>query len=158
MRARLRYARPMGTNPTEPAGALATRSATAPRPLIDNPAELDDAQLLELLKGFHARTTVVGGAAAAVTAALAVALTPVVWFASLALIPAGIAGFTLANRVVWHGAAARSGITPRCLREVEKAFDLATIRMDLRSLRARDWVRTDYERMLPIVRAELARG
>ena len=146
------------TEPTEPTRALASVTATAPRRFIDDACELDDEQLLELLQSFNSRTVVVGAVGAAATAALAVALTPLVWFAGVALIPAGVGGFLLANRAVRHATAARLGVTPRCLRAVEQAFDRASRNMDVRTMRPADWVRTDYPRMVRLVRGELRSG
>lgn len=142
---------------TEPSTALAAPSLTAPRRCIDDPRELDDAQLLEILQAFHTRTTTIGAVGAAVTAAAAVALTTTaVWFAAIALIPAAIGGFVLSNRVVMHSSAARFGVTPRCLREVELAFDVVSRRLDVRTLEPRDLVRTNWPRMIALVKAELA--
>ncbi len=63
---------------------------TAPRFVVDDARQLDDAQLLEILQGFHARTTTVGAVATAATAAVAVALSPSLWFVGLALMPAAV--------------------------------------------------------------------
>ncbi|MCC7070024.1 MAG: hypothetical protein IT383_01805 [Deltaproteobacteria bacterium] len=147
----------MTHQPTEPTLALATATATAPRRLIDDARTLDDEQLLELLQSFNSRTVAVGAVGAAATAALAIAMTPVAWFAGLALMPAAVGGFLLANRAVSRAAAARLGVTPACLRAVERAFDRASRKLDVRTLKAADWVRTDYARMVPLVRAELER-
>ncbi|MBI1946921.1 MAG: hypothetical protein HYS27_14590 [Deltaproteobacteria bacterium] len=148
----------MTHQPTEPTLALATATATAPRRAIDDPRQLDDEQLLELLTSFNARTVAVGAVGAAATAALAIALTPIAWFAGLALMPAAVAGFWVSNRAVQHAAAARLGVTSGCLRAVERAFDRVSRNQDVRTLKAADWVRTDYARMVKLVRAELERG
>lgn len=142
--------------PTEPALALAAVGTTTPRRLIDDAAELDDEQLLEVLRSFNTRTVMVGAVATGVTAAIAVALAPVAWFAAFALMPAAVGGFLLSNRALVAASAARLGVTPRCLRAVEKSFDRVSRQQDVRSLKAADLVRTDYERMVRLVRAELA--
>lgn len=148
----------MTHEPTEPTSALATITATAPRRTIDDARQLDDEQLCELLMSFNSRTVAVGAVCAAATAALAVALTPVAWFAAIALMPAAVGGLLISNHAVLSASAAGLGVTPRCLRAVERAFDRVSRNQDLRSLKAADWVRTDYARMVPLVRAELERA
>jgi hypothetical protein len=136
--------------------ALATASLTTPRLVTDDPRQLDDAQLLEILQAFHTRTTTIGAVATVATGAVAVALSASLWFVALALMPAAVGGFVLSNRVVARASAARFGVTARCLREVERAFDVVGRRIDLRTMKARDFVRTDWPRMVALVKAELA--
>jgi len=142
--------------PTESISALAASSLDSH--LIDDPRLLDDEQLMEIVKAFHVRTTSVGVVGAVATAAVAVALTPFVWFAGFAVIPAMIAGLATSNQVVSRTTANRFGVTLRCLRQVEVTFDAVARGRDLRTLKAKDWVRTDWRSLVGLLRAELARA
>jgi hypothetical protein len=143
------------TERTQPITALASSSLSAPRRLINDPRELDDEQLLEIGRGFHARATTIGAVGATVTAAVAVALSSVVWFAAIALIPAAISGYAVSNRMVSRGTASRLGVTQACLRRVEVSWDVVKRDRDVTTLTLKDWFRTDWTGLLGLLRAEL---
>jgi len=146
------------TEPTQSITALASSSLSAPRRLIDDPRELDDEQLLEMVKGFHARSTTIGAVGAIVTAGAAVVLSPVVWFAAFALIPAAIGGYAVSSRAMTRVSASRFGVTTSCLRRVEVTFDAVSRRRDVRTLTLESWVGLDWTARLALLRAELARA
>lgn len=142
--------------PSESISALAASSVESH--LIDDPRLLDDEQLMEIVKAFHIRTTSVGFVGAVTTAAVAVALTPVIWFAGFAVIPAMIVGLATSNQVVARTTATRFGVTLRCMRQVEVTFDAVNRGRDLRTLKLKDWIRTDWQGLVALLRAELARS
>ena len=139
------------------AAPLAISTATTPRRLIDDPTELDEEQLRELLRSSSNRAMtlgVVSGAAAVLVTAL---LAPVTWVGAFAAVPAYVCGYTLSTTMARRAAAAQLGVTPRCLRAVERAVIRAQLRRDVRSMKAREWIKTDLEVAARLTRQELAR-
>ena len=140
--------------PTPSLPAWSSQTLRAPRRVVDCPLELDDEQLLEIIQSFQGRTHAIGMVGAAATASIAVVLSPVLWFAALALMPAALGGLVASNRAMARASASRFGVTPACLRLIEVTFDAIFHRRDLS---ARDLVRTDWRSLVLLLKAELVR-
>lgn len=143
--------------PSQSFMALSSQTLRAARRAVDCPLDLDDEQLLEIVQSFHHRAGAVGVVGATAMATIAVVLTPMLWFVSLALMPAAIGGVIASNRAMGRASASRFGVTPACLRQIEVTFDEVSRRRDLRTLSAWDWVRTDWGPLVQLLRAELVR-
>ena len=137
------------------AAPLAISVSTTPRRVIDDPAELDEEQLRELLRSSSNRAMVLGVATGALAVLLTAVLAPLTWVGAFAAVPAYVIGYTLSTTVARRNAAAQLGVTPRCLRAVERAVERAQLRRDVRTMRAREWIKTDIEVAARLTREEL---
>lgn len=137
---------------------LARASSLTPRRIVDDPRALDDDQLRELLRAAQQRSFTVGVATGGVTVALTAVLAPLTAIGAFAAVPAFGIGYVLATRLTRRAQAAQHGVTPRCLAVVERALERASLRRDVRSLKPREWVATDWDTAVTLVRHELDRA
>ena len=142
--------------PSESISAMATSSLDSH--LIDDPRLLDEEQLMEIVKAYHMRNNSILFVGGMTATAVALALTPFFWFAAVAVMPGVVVGVATSTQAFSRTMANRFGVTARCLRQVEVTFHAVCLGRGVRTLKAKDWLRTDWQSLVALLRAELARA